>query len=281
MKKAITFLFFMNALCCNVFSQQFKFDSLLLNNGKLYYGKVITYTPNVSVKIKTASGFLSFSYDDIQYIGIHSRDNYAEGFDISNRFISKFSTITGLDSLTTDTVRIVTEKHLNFEPDGLPVDLFMIQGGADGLVIYSLADIYSQHKLQAIYSHRFWKETALGIGYVYRDLEERGYHNLFFDIRYFNMIKPKKFSSFALDVGFGNTDFEYLLTDPTLYLNTSFNYGIRLDQYLFLTLGVDLNLQSNANKHYETYNYGLNMNNTYVTGYDNNFTFGFTVGILF
>ncbi|MDD4970227.1 MAG: hypothetical protein PHT07_12450 [Paludibacter sp.] len=276
MRKTIIILFCIYAISCNVYSQQNKVDSVLLNNGNLYCGKIIQYTPNKSIKIKTGTGVLTFVDDDIQSFHIHTTEYYSEGFDLSGKYTTIKSSLTGMDSITTETTKTVRKKQLNFEPDGFPINPIMIQGGADRLTIYSLDNIYSQHKLQAIYSHRYWKDIAFGVGYVYRDLDESSYHNLFLDARYYNMIEHKKFSSFALDLGLGKENFYSFLNDLSLYMNTSYNYGVRLDQYVFLTFGIDLNLQTNGSRHYESYANGYNF-----TGYDNNFTLGFTLGILF
>jgi len=272
MKKIIIFLFCIYAINCNVFSQQNKVDSVLLNNGNLYCGKIIQYTPNKSIKIKTGTGLLTFEYDDIQSFHIHSTEYYSEGFDLSGKYITIKSSLTGMDSITTETIKTGRKKQLNFEPDGFPINPIMIQGGLDG----SLDINNIQHKLQAIYSHRYWKDIAFGVGYAYRDLDENSYHNLFLDARYYTMIEHKKFSSFAMDLGFGKNDFYYLVKDLSLYMNTSYNYGVRLDQYVFLTFGIDLNLQTNVYQRYGNSSHGYD-----YRGYDNNLTLGFTLGILF
>jgi len=266
----------MYAISCNVFSQQNKVDSVLLNNGNLYCGKIIQYTPNKSIKIKTGTELLTFVYDDIQSFQIHSAEYYSEGFDLSGKYITIKSSLTGKDSITTETIKTVRKKQLNFEPDGFPINPIMIQGGADRLTIYSLDNIYSQHKLQAIYSHRYWKDISFGVGYAYRDLDESSYHNLFLDARYYTMIEYKKFSSFALDLGLGKEDFYYFVKDLSLYMNTSYNYGVRLDQYVFLTFGIDINLQTNVYQRYGNSSHGYD-----YRGYDNNLTLGFNLGILF
>jgi len=143
------------------------------------------------------------------------------------------------------------------------VNLFLIQGGADGLFSSSGDD--ANIKVKLTYSRRFWEETAFGVGYAYRRMYDQSLNIFFFDMRSLKKTRKNGFYSFGFDLGAAISNRKSFFSHTPLFINPSYTDGIRLSKNLYFIFGFDVNFQSNVYSNY---------------GAHNSLTFGITAGVM-
>jgi len=122
--------------------------------------------------------------------------------------------------------------------------MFLLEAGLD----------ITGYSLQFIYNHKARTNPYIGIGYRYRSIYDTSYDNLIFELRNYEETKSKNLNSFALDLGIGINRKWGLSCGPSFIINPSYLYAIKLAKNFYLTLGVDLNLQSNIWTYYRSGN---------------------------
>ena len=220
------------------FSQTVESDSVFLSNGNIIVGKLNRYIPNEYLRIQTKSGEFSFGLSDILKVCVHSTNNYINGNEISEKTISDTSNQSSKNEQANElTVNTCKTEKINIYNDNFPVNLFIIQGGADIDALYTLFNVNWRYKIQAIYARRFWKNFALGAG-----LSKSDYYlpaSLFLDARDIKIHK-NSYSSHSFDFGISS-----LGSNPNLYFNLAYNYGFRIHKDIFFNFGVNITQDGN------------------------------------
>lgn len=258
-------------------AQKHMLDSVFLNNGSIIVGKVVNYKPSAYVRIQTGGDVYFFAASNITKLCIHSfdvNDGVFREIVMPEKKMLVDSTVRKASDAHGYTAEYVREKYAQplRHDDGFPVDMFFVQASLEIESIYSLAKVYGQSKYQIIYSRRFVPTSAFGFGACLRHLDFESFAGVIFaDVRTIK-INGADFSSFSFNPGI-------VFYDGTLGYNANiaFSYAIRIRGNAFITLGVDVNYQSNRFRRYSTRNNW----SYYVSGYDGAINPGVVVGLLF
>lgn len=252
-------------------------DSVFLTNGNIISGKIKNYIPNEFVKIQSGNKMYFFVSSDVLKVIIHS--DFSNDVVLSEKNINYNPEIKENKSVddiyfkppNQDTVRTSPVNRSKYN-DYIPVNLFFVQGSLEISSISSPFKVYGQAKFQSIYSRRFLPGYAFGAGACLRYIDFDSFAKvLFIDIRTI-VPKPNSFNSVSLDPGIvffdGSAGFN---------LNIAYNYAKRINGNLFLTIGLDLNYQSNRYRDYSTQNNFY----YYISGQAGSKNPGITIGLVF
>jgi len=197
-----------------IFAQQNKEDSIFLQNGKIYSGKIVKFSPKESITIQTKTEIQNIWWQDI------------EKYVINNSNANDIAKILGNDNLNQNSSKSDSSSFKSHK------GFVSIYAGIGTKVI----------KFQFFKDFKLSSHLAIGIGTGYKRVSENDFLPLLSDFKIFSN-DNKSLISISIAGGYGFCIVDGIKSGGIVF-NPSISNGFKLKGNEFLTIGVDFDLQN-------------------------------------